>query len=66
LTAEQQAWLKRTELDRFELFNLRTDLSQSTDLSAEEPERFASMRSRLTRLHAEVVAEGPEWEFTPE
>ena len=63
LTAEQQAWLAVTGLDRFELFNVREDVSQGRDLAADHPQRLASMRRRLVETHAEVVAEGYRWEF---
>jgi len=63
LSAEQMVWLKKTGLSRFELYNVREDISQSNELSAAQPKRFEQMKKRIIKLHAEVVAEGPVWEF---
>jgi len=63
LTAEQQAWLAETPLERFELYDLADDLAQERDRAADDPERLARLRDRLVALHAEVVAEGPRWTF---
>ena len=54
-------FLKRAKLTQFELFNLRTDLAQTTDLSRAQPERFLAMKQKMIELHREVVAEGPRW-----
>ena len=61
LTAGQMDFLKRAKLDRFELFNLRQDLVQTTDLSSQHAERFEDMKRQMAKLHGEVVAEGPVW-----
>jgi len=61
LTAGQMDFLKRAKLDRFELFNLRQDLAQTTDLSSQHAERFEDMKRQMVKLHGEVVAEGPVW-----
>jgi arylsulfatase A len=61
LTVEQMAFLKRAKLDRFEMYNLREDLAQATDLSARHAERFETMKRQMVKLHGEVVAEGPVW-----
>jgi len=61
LTAEQMTFLKRAKLERFELFNLRRDMAQTTDLSERYAERFETMKRQMVKLHSEVVAEGPVW-----
>jgi arylsulfatase A len=61
LSAEQMAFLKRAKLERFELYNLRQDIGQTTDLSARHTERFENMKQQVVKLHGEVVAEGPVW-----
>jgi arylsulfatase A len=61
LTAAQMDFLKRAKLRQFELFNLRQDLGQTTDLSKSQPERLLAMKQRMIQLHREVVAEGPRW-----
>jgi arylsulfatase A len=46
---------------KFELFNLRLDPRETTDLSAHEPERFERMKKALIAYDKEVLAEGPKW-----
>lgn len=53
--------LASQDLDKFELYNLRNDPTESNDLSKKEPARFAKMRADLTALNAEIEAEGPTW-----
>jgi arylsulfatase A len=65
LSAEQMAWLKKTKLDKFELYNVRKDIAQKNELSASEPDRFARMKKQISELHGQVVAEGPVWQFPP-
>ncbi len=55
--------LKASELVEFELYNLRDDIGETRDLSEEEPERAARMIETARRMYAEVIAEGPHWEF---
>ncbi len=54
-------FIKETELGGFELFNLREDPNETTDLSASEPERLAAMTKAIVAMHKEVQAEGPVW-----
>ncbi len=49
------------DLGRFELYNLKDDPKETTDLREEEPDRFASLRRELTALNARVEEEGPDW-----
>jgi len=49
---------QRTE---FELYNLRKDPRETTDLSLLEPERFERMKAALIEYDKEVLAEGPTW-----
>ena len=58
-----------THRTEFELYNLRADPRETTDLSAHEPVRFGSMKKTLIAYDKEVLAEGPDWwrrEETPE
>ena len=56
-------FIKQAELDRFQVFNLRKDPSETTDLVPIEPERSQKLRKRMIELHAEIRAEGPEVEM---
>lgn len=63
LSPKDMPWIKRAKLESFELYNLREDLAQENDLSVSEPERLAEMRKVLVEMHAEVLADGPDWEW---
>ena len=48
-------------LNTFELYNLRRDRAEKTELSAQEPAKLAEMTAALRKLNAEIEAEGPDW-----
>ncbi|MDZ8119699.1 sulfatase [Pontiella agarivorans] len=52
--------LKDWESGACELFNLKTDIGEQTDLSAREPKRFAAMYETLKLRLAETEAQLPE------
>jgi arylsulfatase A-like enzyme len=49
------------KLTQFELYNLKTDSHEKTELSAAQPAKFAEMKSALVKLNTEIEAEGPDW-----
>ncbi|MFV2073072.1 MAG: sulfatase [Thermoanaerobaculales bacterium] len=49
--------IRTTELVRFELFDLESDLGERHDVAAKNPAVFASMRAEMVRLLAEVQAD---------
>lgn len=51
---EQLAEFKARPLEVFELFNLRTDRAETTDLAAKEPKRLAALREKLIQAHKDV------------
>jgi arylsulfatase A len=51
---EQLADFRARPLEVFELFNLRTDRAETTDLAAKEPKRLAAMREKLIQAHKDV------------
>ena len=53
--------LANAELTEFELFNLKTDPKEATDLKSAEPQRFAALREQLLKHNAAVDADGPDW-----
>jgi hypothetical protein len=61
LTVEDQQTIKHAELVGYELYNLRRDIGETTDLAAEQPERLASMASQLRKMYLEVRDETPIW-----
>ena len=59
-------FIKQAKLVEFELYNLRDDLGEKTDLAASDPERTARMADLLKRRYAEVIAEGKTWDVPPD
>lgn len=57
-------FIKQADLDRFEMFNLKTDPSETTNLATSEPTRFKKLRNQMVKLHADIRAEGPEYELS--
>jgi arylsulfatase A len=55
------AKIKSVKLTRFELYNMKADRGELSDLASQEPERLRQMTEELVRLHEEVKAEAPEW-----
>lgn len=49
------------KLSQFELYNLKDDLKETTDLKDKEPQRFAALKEQLIGHNASVEAEGPDW-----
>jgi len=48
-------------LKRFELYDIKHDISEKTDLAQKQPERLAAMAATLKAIHDQVKAEGPTW-----
>jgi arylsulfatase A len=49
------------DLTRFELYNLRDDEAETTDLAEKHPDKFAEMKKALIEQDKAVLAEGPDW-----
>jgi arylsulfatase A len=49
------------EMTDFELYDLKSDPNETTDMKGREPARFEELRTRLVRHHREVENEGPDW-----
>lgn len=49
------------KLAQFELYNLKTDPQEKTELGAAEPAKLADMKNALIKLNTEIEAEGPDW-----
>ena len=54
-------FIKKAEPERFEMFDLTKDPSETTDLAKEDPKRFTALKKKFVALHAEIRAEGPEY-----
>ena len=53
--------LASQDFSHLELYNLKADPHETTDLKDKEPERFLALRKRLEALNAEIEKEGPDW-----
>ena len=53
--------LADNKMTKFELYNLRKDMTEEHNLAASEPGRLEAMKKKLAKLHAEIDAEGPKW-----
>lgn len=53
--------LANAELTEFELYNLKSDPQEATDLKSAEPQRFAALREQLVKHNAAIDADGPDW-----
>ena len=61
ITEEEITINKTAELTGFELFNLREDIAETTDLSSTETARFEGMKEQLLKKYHEVREESPVW-----
>lgn len=49
------------DLSMFELYNIREDWQETSDLSAKYPDKFTELREKLISHDAAVLKEGPDW-----
>ena len=61
IRAADMQTIKTAELASFELYNLREDIGETTDLSGREPQRLVEMSAKLRTLYREVRDESPVW-----
>jgi arylsulfatase A len=54
--------LSDNEMTKFELYNLRKDIAEQHNLAESQPERLEALKKTLAKLHAEIDAEGPDWD----
>lgn len=53
--------LASQDFKHFELYNLKDDSKETTDLKEKETERFEQMRKALQAHNEEIEKEGPDW-----
>ena len=61
ITDEATEAIKTARLQRFELYNLRDDVGETTDLASREPKRLEAMVAKLQKMYAQVQEETPRW-----
>jgi arylsulfatase A-like enzyme len=53
--------LANAELTEFELYDLKDDTKETTDLKDKEPARLAEMKQKLIAHNTAINTEGPDW-----
>lgn len=61
ITEEDIEFNKQAELADFQLFNVREDVGETTDLKESETARFEGMKEMLEKKYREVREESPTW-----
>jgi hypothetical protein len=61
ITDESNDILKHAEPAEFELYNLRDDIGETTNLAEREPAKLASMTAALKEYFYDVRRETPTW-----
>ena len=60
----QESWIplvKKGGYTNFQLFNLKKDPGQTTDLAKRNPKLLAQMKAQLLKINASVMADGADW-----
>jgi len=57
------AWVRSTQLNRFELYDLSVDLAQANKLK--EDKDFSLIKQRMVTLWADIQQEAPDWSKQP-
>jgi arylsulfatase A len=63
----QEAWIpiiKSGGYKDFQLYNLRKDPGQTTDIAAEYPEITARLKKKFLAISASIMADGEDWHLT--
>ena len=55
--------IKAGGFKRYQLFDLEKDFGQKIDISREHPEIVARLKNKLLKIHASVMADGPDWDL---
>lgn len=53
--------LKTGGYTNFQLFDLKADPNQTTDLASEKPEILAELKKQLLEINASIMADGADW-----
>ena len=63
ISKEDLPIIKSAELSNFQLYNLKKDLEQTTDVLEENREQFEKMKVQMIKIHKEIVTEGEHWDL---
>ena len=57
-----QEIIKNAKLTKFELYNLKDDISEQHNLAWQEQKRLDTLKKKLVQKYAAVQKEGPVWD----
>ncbi len=60
----KEAWIptiKKGGYTNFQLFNLKADPNQTTNLASQHPEKLDSLKKQLLKINASIMADGEDW-----
>lgn len=57
-----QQFIKNAKLTKFEIYNLKQDISEQHNLAWQEPDRLKELKQKLVEKYAAVQKEGPVWD----
>ena len=63
-----EAWIplmKKGGIERVQLYDLASDLSQERDIAAKKPELVAQMKKKANAIYQSVMADAPDWGQKP-
>ncbi len=63
ISKEDLPIIKSAELSDFQLFNLKDDLDQTTDVKEKHKKQFEKMKAQMIKVHKEIVTEGEHWDL---
>ncbi|MEZ6123501.1 MAG: sulfatase-like hydrolase/transferase [Planctomycetaceae bacterium] len=61
IAADEMQLIKTADLVNFELFNVRSDVAESADVSEQHPDVLMSMKQMMTDMYVDVREEAPTW-----
>ena len=63
MVASDMDFIRESTWDRFELYNLRTDIAQERNVANENRDLVDRLSREMTAVHRDMIAEAPYWEW---
>ena len=63
ISKEDLPIIKTADLTDFQLFNLKSDLDQTTNIIEQNKKQFEKMKAQMIKVHREIVTEGEHWDL---
>ena len=64
----QESWIptiKSGGYKNFQLFDLKSDPAQTTNVAEQHPDLFRRLKKRLLEINASIMADGADWHAGP-